>query len=95
MYPGDLQCPILTSYSTLTLASADSLHPSASALSVASLAELTSGKSASRATSPKYTECREADKPFAKISENRLAKTIGMAVSSVNSSIRLDCEVHF
>ena len=53
-----------------------------SPLSSSSISELTGGAGRQKRTSsPKYTECWAADKPFAKISEKRLAKTIGMAVS--------------
>ena len=70
----------------------DSLAPhsscadlSISALSVTSLIEQPSGRKGSqgsgRTASPKYTECAGADKPFANIGENKLAKNISMAVS--------------
>jgi adenylate cyclase 2 len=55
-----------------------------SALSVTSLIEQPSRRKNSngsgRTASPKYTECCGADKPFANISENKLAKNISMAV---------------
>ena len=83
-FPNQVQSTILPSYSSLTISSVgDSLHPSLSALSVSSLTQLTrTNQPASRTISPKYTECWGADKPFANISQNRMAKTIGMAVGS-------------
>ena len=39
-----------------------------------------SSQGSARTASPKYTECGGADKPFANISENKLAKNISLAV---------------
>ena len=76
------------STSSITLASRnDSIQTSLSILSIANTLELSNdlkknvNNQNTRTTSLKYTECWGADKPFAKISEGRLAKTIGLAVS--------------
>ena len=54
----------------------DNIHTSYQDLS----ARRKSSQGSARTASPKYTECGGADKPFANISENKLAKNISEAV---------------